>query len=83
MKLKKAPADFPAACERGEQGYPRRRGDAVAEGSVYYETGKLCKHGHIAPRFCSTGTCCECNKAYARETYEKFINDDNAGFWRD
>jgi len=38
------------------------RAAALAAGRLYYETGKPCRNGHIAPRFVSTWRCRECNR---------------------
>lgn len=37
------------------------RAQAIKLGLKHYSTGKLCKHGHIAPRFTSTSTCTVCD----------------------
>jgi len=40
---------------------------ARAQGRKRYYTGKTCKHGHTAPRYVTTGSCCACMAMYARE----------------
>ena len=37
-----------------------QRKEAIAAGLTKYFTGKPCKHGHIADRYTTTGTCSEC-----------------------
>ena len=44
------------------------RKQAKSEGKTRYFTGKPCKHGHIAERYTSVGTCVQCNRD-ARSTY--------------
>ena len=44
------------------------REDARAQGLKQYFTGEPCKHGHIAPRFVSTGGCKECLAQVPRAT---------------
>ncbi len=39
---------------------PQERARALAEGKTRYYTGKPCKHGHIAERQTSNGTCVVC-----------------------
>lgn len=38
------------------------RKDAKANGLKRYFTGKQCKYGHVAERFCSSGRCSKCDK---------------------
>jgi DNA-binding XRE family transcriptional regulator len=40
------------------------RDEAIAAGLKRYETGKPCKHGHIAPRFVCTRSCVECVRLF-------------------
>jgi 5-methylcytosine-specific restriction endonuclease McrA len=56
------------------------RKDAAVAGFTRYFTGRPCKRGHIAERFVSTKTCCECNTvrnasenlvSFRREYYAK------------
>lgn len=42
------------------------RKQALAEGLMYYFTGKPCKHGHISRRFTNGRQCAECNNARHR-----------------
>lgn len=42
------------------------RQQALAEGLMYYFTGKPCKHGHISKRFTNGRQCAECNNARHR-----------------
>ena len=42
------------------------RSEAKARGLKTYFTGKPCKHGHIATRLVSSGTCRECSGAFDR-----------------
>ena len=55
---------------------PQSRADAKEMEIKRYFTGKMCIHGHIAPRMVSTGTCVEClrlnsKKSYGKETVER------------
>jgi len=36
---------------------------AKADGDKFYFTGKKCPHGHLSPRYTSTGQCLDCVKA--------------------
>ena len=53
-------------------------------GAEYYETGKPCGRGHIAPRLVSTRTCTECQRetreAWRQKNPEKHKAHGNA--WR-
>lgn len=40
----------------------RTRREAKAKGAKHYLTGKSCPHGHVAPRFTSTGNCTVCQR---------------------
>jgi Skp family chaperone for outer membrane proteins len=42
------------------------RKTAAQIGSTTFFTGKVCKNGHVAPRYVSTGHCVECVKEAAR-----------------
>jgi len=46
---------------------PKTRAEAKAAGSPRYNTGKPCKHGHVADRFTSSGSCSECLAPRRRE----------------
>jgi hypothetical protein len=35
---------------------------ARREGRVHYSTARLCRYGHLSPRFTSTGACKECGR---------------------
>lgn len=39
---------------------PTKRSEALAVGSMFYNTGKPCIRGHYAPRYAKKGTCKEC-----------------------
>ena len=39
-----------------------KRSEAKKKGLQKYDTGKPCKHGHVAPRYTQTGLCTECSK---------------------
>lgn len=39
---------------------PATRAEAQREHSAHYLTGKPCKHGHVSPRYTSTGACIIC-----------------------
>src|SRR6056300_394141 len=41
---------------------PQERAKAKAEGKTRYYTGKPCKHGHVAERQTSNGTCTVCSQ---------------------
>jgi hypothetical protein len=42
---------------------PNSQTSAAAEGQRKYNTGKPCKHGHIADRWTVSGACCACTRA--------------------
>ena len=46
---------------------PKTRAEAKAAKSPRYNTGKPCKHGHVADRFTSSGSCSECLAPRRRE----------------
>lgn len=48
---------------------PKTRGEARLSGCAHYFTGKPCRHGHLAPRFVSTGGCVSCQTLFARSRY--------------
>ena len=43
---------------------------ARAQGSKYYATGRACVHGHLSPRYVSTGQCATCVTAFANAWYK-------------
>lgn len=43
---------------------------AKTQGLTRYFTGRVCKKGHIAPRFVSNRTCCECSVSWRDEWRE-------------
>ena len=55
---------------------PTTRAEAKAAGSPRYNTGKPCKHGHIADRFTSSGTCSECLAPRRREGMRKWAAEN-------
>lgn len=50
---------------------PSSYSEALAVGSKRYFTGRPCKHGHVDERRASDGSCCECQRAYARRKREE------------
>lgn len=44
------------------------KADAIAAGLKHYFTGKLCKHGHLAPKYVSGGRCVVCAKEHSTST---------------
>jgi len=44
----------------------KTRKQAASDGDVNYWTGKACGRGHLAPRYVSTGLCCECAAAHSK-----------------
>ena len=55
---------------------PITRAEAKAVGSPRYNTGKPCKHGHVADRFTSSGTCSECLAPRRREGMRKWAAEN-------
>ena len=55
--------------------------EAIDAGKTRYFTGKPCKHGHIAERMVSSGSCCECMK-HKREKYHRSYNPDKAKLYQ-
>ena len=49
------------------------RRQAFRAGRSKYYTGKPCKRGHSAPRYVSSGVCCECHAETARARRERLI----------
>lgn len=54
------------------------RDEAFRTGLKTYFTGKPCKHGHLAPRYTSTGACAECARIYMRKHGRKHRGIDSA-----
>lgn len=48
---------------------PKTRSQALLIGCRHYYTGVVCKYGHDAPRFASTGGCTVCQKEASRKQY--------------
>jgi len=49
---------------------PKSKNEAIAEDGRYYFSGRLCKHGHLSPRFLD-GKCIECNRKINRDYYRR------------
>lgn len=49
---------------------PKTRAEAVRLGSVWYDTGKPCKKGHVSPRFTSQGICKICARENAMRQHK-------------
>ena len=47
--------------EEDMKNLPATQQDAFSKESMYYFTGKPCKHGHIAPKFRGSRYCVVCN----------------------
>ena len=47
------------------------RQEAIALGSPRYFTGMACVHGHVAERYTTNKSCCECANATANKTKSK------------
>jgi hypothetical protein len=47
------------------------RQEAIASGSPRYFTGMACVHGHVAERYTTNKSCCECANATANKTKSK------------
>ncbi len=45
------------------------RADAKAAGHSHYFTGKVCKWGHIDPRWVTSGNCVECHLVEVKKRY--------------
>ena len=45
---------------------PKSYTEARASGSIYYFTGKPCKHGHLVKRYTSTRVCYFCNFSFVQ-----------------
>lgn len=50
------------------------RQQAISEGKIRYFTGKPCRRGHIAERFCVSSSCVKCIPEYQKRTKSR-IND--------
>lgn len=51
---------------------PASREEAVLAGEVFYFTGEPCRHGHIAKRYTTAGSCYQCAQeryAESRQAY--------------
>ena len=46
------------------------RKEAIAQGLKRYFTGKPCKNGHIAERYCSTKSCLTCDQAHSKAWHQ-------------
>lgn len=46
----------------------RIKWEAKKAGLKRYKTGEACQRGHLAERFVSTGTCCECHKLHNKKS---------------
>lgn len=61
---------------------PQERAKAKAEGKTRYYTGKPCKHGHVAERQTSNGTCTVCsqnrNSQWAKDNPDKVYRNQLA-----
>jgi len=61
---------------------PQERAKAKAEGKTRYYTGKPCKHGHVAERQTSNGTCTVClqnrNSQWAKDNPDKVYRNHRA-----
>jgi len=51
---------------------PKSKGEALAEDGRYYFSGRLCKYGHICPRFLN-GKCIECRRTRNRDRYRRLV----------
>ena len=45
---------------------PKSKGEAIAEGGLYYFSGRLCRYGHLCPRRLA-GHCLECKRKEDRD----------------
>jgi len=55
------------------------RDQAIAAGLKVYETGKPCKHGHIAPRFVCNMNCVECHRHVRRKSAPPTMSSETFG----
>ena len=51
---------------------PKSKGEALAEDGRFYFSGRLCKYGHICPRFLN-GKCIECRRTRNRDRYRRLV----------
>ncbi len=49
---------------------PKSKGEALAEDKRYYFSGRLCKYGHLCPRFLN-GHCLECSRKTSRDYHRR------------
>lgn len=61
---------------------PQERAAALEAGLTQYFTGRPCKHGHVAMRSSSSGTCVECAKKHQKKNLEKRLQK-NSNWYRD
>ncbi len=54
---------------------PKSKGEALAEGGRFYFSGRLCKYGHLCPRFLN-GRCVECSRKTSRD-YHRRLSAEN------
>jgi hypothetical protein len=62
------------------------RSEAKAQGLKTYFTGKPCKHGHVAIRQTSNGSCRECSDAKARrwrQENQEYVRKKNRSYHAD
>jgi hypothetical protein len=55
---------------------PQERSAALEYGLTQYFTGRPCKHGHIAMRSSSSGTCIECAKKHQKQNLKKRLSQN-------
>ncbi len=49
---------------------PKSKGEAIAEGGRYYFSGRLCRYGHLCPRFLDSN-CLECSRERSRDYHRR------------
>ncbi len=49
---------------------PMSKGEAIAEGGRYYFSRRLCRNGHLCPRFLD-GKCVECRRQRGRDRHRR------------
>ena len=47
--------------------------EAKARGLLYYFTGSVCRHGHVAKRHVANGQCYDCTLIRARERSRRLL----------
>src|ERR1700693_1453229 len=57
---------------------PKTKGEAIALGVKTFFTGRACKHGHIAERHVSSGSCIEC----IRTSCNTELHREQCRLWR-